>query len=362
MDFLPGLGGVMSALGIAVVTGILGFKLSVATEPASLYTKLIPYFSSLLLGRFFGQFKVLLHPLKVSAYMFFLLLKYPANILIWLTKRSFWTLSTVIGALFISTVNLMPELVQQRILAIDRWLAGNYWIWDDGRLAALIVQGLFPFWNNGPANALLSLADHVNHAAERSRKNAVLRDILGRYEDVQLCGWPCSTRFLSSNREAGVQLISTSLGVLDSLNAVKGEPSGNSVPPTDDEARNTEEYARSVYMDAIEELLDKAEYRHWMIDIPDRGMAWHLYRDPEGANTTIERKESVKELTTVAMGVKLTDYKKTPLGSTFLSNLFLVRVMEIEGRLDIFRKSRDLWTDILQSIEGDWLDRRSMIC
>lgn len=327
----------MSGLGITVVTGILGFKLIVATEPTFIYTKLIPFFSSLSLSRFFGPFQKLLHPLKVSAYMVFLLLKYPAKMLIWLTKGSFWTLSTVIGALFLSTVNLMPELLQQRIIAIDRWLAGNYWIWDQ-RFAALIVQSLFPFWNNGSATALLSLADHVNHAAERARKNAVLRDILGRYEDVQLCSWPCSIRFQGSNREAGVHLVSTSLGVLDSLNAVKGEPSGNSMPFADDEARNTEESAKSVYMEGIEELLDKAEYRHWMIDIPDRGMAWHLYRDPEGANITIEHKESVRELTTAAMGVKLSDYKKTPLGSTFLSNLFLIRVREIEGRLSIFRK------------------------
>jgi hypothetical protein len=337
MNFLPGLGGVMSALGIAVVTGILGLKLSVATEPAFPYTKLIPFFSSLSLGRFFGPFKELIHPLKAPAFMVLLLLKYPANILIWLTKRSFWTLSTVIGALFISIINLLPELVQQRIIAIDRWLAGNYWIWDQ-RFAALIVQGLLPFWNNGPATALFSLADHVNHAAERSRRNAVLRDILGRYEDVQLSSWPCFTRFLGSNRKAGVHLVSTSLGVLDSLNVVKGEPSVNSMPPKDDEVRNTEVSAKSVFMEGIEELLDKAEYRHWMIDIPDRGMAWHLYRDPEGANITIEHKESVKELTTAAMGVKLTDYKKTPLGSTFLSNLFLIRVWEIEGRLSIFRK------------------------
>lgn len=337
MDVLPQLGGVMPALGIAVVIAIMGLKLKMTAEPGFLYTKLIPFFSALSQSRFLGPFKQLLYPLKVSAYIVFLMLQYTAYIPIRLMKGSFRIFRTVIGSLFFSTCNLMPELVQQRILAIDDYLANNYWIWDQ-RFAALIFQGLFPFWNNGPATALFSLADHINHAAERSRRNAVLRDILDSYEDVYLSNKACSTRFLGSDRKAEVQMVSTSLGVLDVLNAVTGEPSGKNVPPIEEESRSTEEPAKSVFMEGIEELLDEPAYRHWMIDIPDRHMAWHLFRNPEGTNTTIEHKEFVQELTTAAIGVKLTNGQKMSVGSTYVSNLFLIKVREIEGKLSIFQK------------------------
>ncbi|MCJ1385211.1 hypothetical protein MMC17_008332 [Xylographa soralifera] len=268
MKVLPQLGGVMPALGIPVVIAIMGLKLKMVAEPGFLYTKLIPFFSALSQSRFFGPFKQLFYLLKVSVYIVFRMLQCTAYIPIRLMKGSFRIFSTVIGSPFLSTCNMMPELVQQRILNIDDYLANNDWMGERG-IAALIFQRLFPFWNNGPATALYSLADHINHAAERPRRNAVLRNILDSYEDVYLSNKACSTTFLGSDRKAEVQMVLTSLGVLDILSSVTGEPSGENVLPIEEEFRSTEEPAKSVFIEGIGELLDKPEYRHWTIDIPD---------------------------------------------------------------------------------------------
>ena len=354
---LPGLDGAITALDNAIVIAIVGLRLKVVTDPNFLSTKLIPFFSALAQSRFTGL-------LKQLAYVLIRLLQYITYISIRLMKGS------GIGSLLRSAFNLIPQFVQQRILSIGHWLP-NYADFSQ-RVGYLTFLVMFPSSPPGLANALHSLADHMSYAAEQSRRNAILRDILDRYEDVHLSNKPCSTlgdildryknvllsnkpcstlrdilnrykdvhlsnkpcstRFLGSDRKAEVQLVSTSVDFLHSLIAAIGEPNKNNVHLIEEKPMSIEQPAKSMFW------LDKPAYRHWMIDIPDRPMAWHLIRNPEGANITIEHKESVQELTTAAMGVNLTNIQKRPLGSTYVSNLFLHQVMEIEGNLSLFQE------------------------
>ena len=183
----------------------------------------------------------------------------------------------------------------------------------DQKLWILILRGLFPSAHPCPSEALVSLAEHIDRANQRSCKMAILRDILDRYKDVHLIDKACAIRFLGSDRKAEVRMVSSSLGVLDSVNGVAREASGEHVPPNEEEPRNTEELAESKSRYAMKGILDEP-FRHWMIDIPDRRMAWHLTRKAESEKITIEQKDLVQELTTAALGVKLTNIKSRPWG------------------------------------------------
>ena len=312
MNILPGLYDITAALGIAVHTVILGYCVLVklAVDQEFLYINLRPFFSALAQSRFIRLLKQLLYPLKVSACIVFQVLQYIIFIFILLMKES------RISSLFY----------------MEHWMG-------DRRFWVLIIHSLLPSSCQFPANALISLMHHTICGALRSRRNAVLRNLLDRYKDVHLSERVCAIRLLGLDRKAEVYMVSTTLGVLDLLNDVAREPSGESVPPIEEESRNIEEPAESKSIQAAERILDEP-HRHWMIEIPDRRMAWHLIRNPATGKVTIEHKEFVQELTTAFMGVKLTKIKRRPLGSTYVSNLFIKKVREIEGKLSILQKKK----------------------
>lgn len=223
-------------------------------------------------------------------------------------------------------IYLLPHWLQNALVSATLWIAERDTVLGDQRTAAVLYHSLFPYLNNDPAKTLFSLFMHIDHAIERSRKDNVIRYILKRYKEIGLNGTPCFST--SSNHKAEVKLISTSLGVIDSFHT----SSARTRNQVDDVAiASPTNQNKSIFLEGLEELMSKEIYRHWIIDIPNRRMTWHLVRDEHCASTKIECANSPEILNTAVLGVRLRGKDSKPLRSTFVSNEYIIRIIEIEG-------------------------------
>lgn len=326
--------------------------------------------------------KILLIPLKVTL----LLAKWPARLIFATLRLTFGVIVSIVTGFAVRAFDTLPFSCQVWVMkalhSADDWVMKGK-VLEDQRIGPFVFKSVFPFLGNGPYKMLLSLLDHINHADEESHCSKTRSSVLERYKDFALDHDVCVFRCF--NKQAAVELISTSIGPmippdkdsrqsrqeqnqklrstlhrrlkprLKSIRTMRNwrisrtaklqsmsKPRRRMLRQLQRKSleiglwssvdQNLTRKTSSVFLEGITELLEKEIYRHWIINIPKRRMAWHLHRNANDANIKIECGKSAKHLESRAMGSSL--IAKTPqrVGYTYVSKDFIRFVMGAERK------------------------------
>lgn len=201
------------------------------------------------------------------------------------------------------------------------------------RLASMMHYYYLPFLSNGPRNCIITMSRHIKLAADNAKKDDWKNKILQRYRNLNKRATPCKQEFPDDGAE--VYLYSKSLDGVNSSSL--SNPGVRSNLTSEQREQPGSEGAQWWFLEASQELIEKSQYRHWIINIPTRDLAIHLYREENSASSKIDIGPSDKIINSAAaMGVNLGGFQQQFLGLTYVSNDYLKQLVDIESKHIIY--------------------------
>ncbi|KAI7772993.1 hypothetical protein LA080_012584 [Diaporthe eres] len=191
---------------------------------------------------------------------------------------------------------------------------------------------------NGPRNCVITMSRHIKLVADNAKKDEWKKEILQQYGNLNTSATPCKQH--SPVDGAKVYLYSKSLDGVNSSNLstrgenVEDDQRGMRAPnfSVEELQQSGSENIQYWFIEALQELMEEAQYRHWIINIPTRDLAAHLHRGENSASSVIDIGPSSEILAgAAAMGVNLGGSQQQHLGHTCVSNDFINQLIEIEN-------------------------------